>query len=164
MKLLSWLNKLIMAFSGLMLGLMTVLVILQVFWRYVLEMPFPQSQELAIYAMVYVVMFGSTIAVYNKTHIAVNFIVERVPAKFAFILRMTAYVMLIIFFYLLIKEGWALSLRAMRQLSPTTGIPVGYIMASVPISSAISMLYVFGQMYTDIKGVFVKKSNEGEQL
>lgn len=67
MKLLNWLNKLIMAFSGLMLALMTVLVILQVFWRYVLKMPFPQSQELAIYAMVYVVMFGSTIAVYKKT-------------------------------------------------------------------------------------------------
>jgi len=163
MKLLSWLNKLIMAFSGLMLGFMTVLVILQVFWRYVLEMPFPQSQELAIYAMVYVVMFGSTIAVYNKTHIAVNFIVDRVPPKFAFVLRMAAYVMLIIFFYLLIKEGWALSMRSMRQLSPTTGIPVGYIMASVPISSAISMLYVFGQMYTDIKGLFGKTNNEGEQ-
>lgn len=164
MKLLSWLNKLIMAFSGLMLALMTVLVILQVFWRYVLKMPFPQSQELAIYAMVYVVMFGSTIAVYKKTHIAVNFIVERMPEKFAFVLRMAAYAMLIIFFYLLIKEGWALSLRSMRQLSPTTGIPVGYIMASVPISSAISMLYVFGQIYTDIKGVLHKQNNEGGQV
>ena len=52
----------------------------------------------------------------------------------------------------------------MRQLSPTTGIPVGYIMASVPISSAISMLYVFGQIYTDIKGVFHKPNNEGGQV
>ncbi len=150
MKILKWLNYLIMGFSGLALAFMTIMVLLQVFYRDALKMPFPESQELAIYAMVYVVMFGSTIAVYKKTHIAVNFIVDKFPVSLEFICRMIAYCALILFFYLLITEGWTLTLRSMRQSSPSTGIPVGYIVASIPISSAISILYVLEQAWNDI--------------
>ncbi|MCF0254383.1 MAG: TRAP transporter small permease [Duodenibacillus sp.] len=151
MKLLNYLNRVVTAFAGLTLAFMTVLVILQVFYRYVLKAPFPESQELAVYAMVYVVMFGSTIAVYKKTHIAVNFFLEKASPKVAFALRVVAYAALLYFFYLLVRHGYALTLRSMRQLSPSTGIPVGYIMASVPISAAISFLYVAEQLALDVR-------------
>ena len=71
MKYLDYLNKGVTVFTGLMLGFMTVLVLLQIFYRYVLVSPFPQGQELAVYAMVYVVMFGSTIAVHNKSAVSI---------------------------------------------------------------------------------------------
>ncbi len=150
-RILRLLNTVIMGFSGIMLAIMTTLVLLQVIWRYVLESPFPQSQELAIYAMVYVVMFGSTIAVYKKSHIAVNLLVEKLPDSISFWVKMLAYAIIIYFFYLLITQGWALSLRSMRQSSPTTDIPVGYIVASIPISSAISLVYILEQVYLDIR-------------
>jgi TRAP-type C4-dicarboxylate transport system permease small subunit len=162
MKILKWLNTAIMVFTGIMLGIMTTLVMLQVIWRYILQMPFPESQELAVYAMVYVVMFGSTIAVYKKSHIAVNFIIDKLPVSLAFVLKLVAYGFLIFFFYLLIKEGWGLSMRSMRQLSPTTGIPVGYIMASLPISSAISMLYVLEQLYNEVRGFIADRRKTGD--
>ena len=66
MKPLKILNDIVMGFTALVLAFMTILVILQVIYRYILSQPFPESQELAIYAMVYVVMFGSTVAVYKK--------------------------------------------------------------------------------------------------
>lgn len=65
MKPLKILNDIVMGFTALVLAFMTILVILQVIYRYILSQPFPESQELAIYAMVYVVMFGSTVAVYR---------------------------------------------------------------------------------------------------
>ena len=101
--------------------------------------------------MVYVVMFGSTIAVYKKSHIAVNLLVEKLPDSISFWVKMLAYAIIIYFFYLLITQGWALSLRSMRQSSPTTDIPVGYIVASIPISSAISLVYILEQVYLDIR-------------
>jgi TRAP-type C4-dicarboxylate transport system permease small subunit len=80
----------------------------------------------------------------------------------AFVLKLVAYGFLIFFFYLLIKEGWGLSMRSMRQLSPTTGIPVGYIMASLPISSAISMLYVLEQLYNEVRGYIADRRKTGD--
>lgn len=162
MKLLKWLNTLIMAFSGVALAFMTIMVLLQVLYRYALKLPFPESQELAIYAMVYVVMFGSTIAVYNKSHIAVSFIVDKCPDGLKLLCRIIAYCALIVFYYLLITEGYALSMRSMLQSSPSTGIPVGYVVASIPISSAISLLYILGQFYTDIKDYMVKRKTAAQ--
>ncbi len=145
-------NAVITVLAALFLAGMTILVLLQVLYRYVLEIPFPESQELAIYAMVYVVMLGSTIAVRRKTHIAVGFVVEQLPETFAKIVRLIAYAALLLFFYLLLTEGWTLMLRSMRQRSPTTGIPVGYIVASIPFASGVSLLYVLEQMFNDFFG------------
>ena len=159
MKPLKVLNDVVTGFTALSLAFMTILVILQVIYRYILSQPFPESQELAIYAMVYVVMFGSTIAVYKKTHIAVNFVVDRSPPTIAFIIRCFAYIALLIFFYLLVDEGWALTQRSMFQRSPSTGIPVGYIMASLPVSALISILYIAEQFYDEVKKFLEQKKN-----
>ncbi len=160
MKPLKILNDIVMGFTALVLAFMTILVILQVIYRYILSQPFPESQELAIYAMVYVVMFGSTVAVYKKTHIAVTFVVDRCPPALAFFVRCFAYIALLVFFYLLADEGWSLTQRAMFQRSPSTGIPVGYIMGSLPVSAVISMLYVAEQFYNEVKNFFGNKHQE----
>ena len=157
MKPLKLLNSAVEAFTALVLAFMTILVLLQVVYRYVLSIPFPESQELAVYAMVYIVTFGSTIAVYRKSHIAVNFVVDNCPPKLALIVRCIAYISLLVFFYLLVSEGGALTRRPMRQMSPTTGIPVGYIMGTIPVTAAISILYVLEQIYMDVKGVLSNK-------
>lgn len=157
MKPLKLLNSAVEAFTALVLAFMTILVLLQVVYRYVLSIPFPESQELAVYAMVYIVTFGSTIAVYRKSHIAVNFVVDNCPPKLALIVRCIAYISLLVFFYLLVSEGWALTMRSMRQMSPTTGIPVGYIMGTIPVTAAISILYVLEQLYMDVKGFLSSK-------
>ena len=151
MKPLKVLNDAVTAFTAVVLLFMTIMVILQTFFRYVINVPFPESQELAVYAMVYVVTFGSTIAVYRKTHIAVTFIVDKCPPSLALLVRIVAYVSMLVFFAILVKEGWALTLRSMRQLSPTTGIPVGYIMGSLPVTAAISILYVLEQFYNEVR-------------
>ena len=151
MKPLKVLNDAVTLFTALVLAFMTIMVMLQVIFRYILSLPFPESQELAVYAMVYVVTFGSSIAVYRKSHVAVTLIVEKFPAALGLLMRLTAYVAMAAFFALLIKYGWDISLRAMSQRSPSTGIPVGYVMLSIPVSSVISLLYVIEQFVTDIR-------------
>ncbi len=152
MKALALLNRAVTVFTGIVLGFMTCLVMLQVIFRYVLSLPFPESQELAIYAMVYVVTFGSSIAVYKKTHVSVTFIVSKFPRTLQFVIRLCMYAATAAFFLLLVKYGWDLSMRSMIQKSPSTGIPVGWIVMSLPVSSAISLLYVVAQCVEDIIG------------
>lgn len=146
MKILEKLNSFIAACAAAMAFFMMVMVIIGIVCRYVQTWSMPESQELAVYAMVYVVMLGSSCAVYSKSHIAVTFLAERLPPALRFGVRMLSYAIMIVFFYLMARYGWDLTMRSMRQLSPITGIPVGYVVASIPFSSVLSILYVLRHM------------------
>ena len=101
MKILDKINYFVGICAALITMIMTVLVLVGIVCRYCLSVPFPEGQELAIYAMVYVVMLGSTCAVYNKTHIAVTFLVEKFPLNLRLFVRLLSYVAMLIFFYIL---------------------------------------------------------------
>lgn len=158
---LNGLNKLLGIVAGLSLFAMMVLVLMQIFYRYCLEIPLPQSQELAIFAMVYVTMFGCAMAVRNKTHVAVNFLVDRYPAHIAEVLRFVAYIITIAFFVLLCWEGCILAMKSMTQKATATGIPNGYIVAAVPIGSAISILFLLQHLAGSIQALLnMRKKGE----
>ena len=144
--ILERLNNWIQALSAVLLGIMTLLVIMQIFFRYILGNPLGETQELSIYAMVWVIMLGSTIAVRNKTHIAVSYFVELLPGSIARTVRGICYLLTIAFFAILSYQGWALMIRAMLQRSPSTGLPVGYVVAAIPVCAVISIFYVAEQM------------------
>lgn len=150
MKILHRLNTIIVNLSAIFLGGMVILVLLQVFYRYILNNPLPESQELSIYAMVYVVMLGSTIAIKNKTHIAVEFVRDLLPKKMNFFVNQVSYLIMLFFFTTLLVQGWKLTVRSMLQISPSTGIPVGYITFSIPLCAAISILYIIEHSINDI--------------
>lgn len=149
MKILEILNSLIKSLSGIALGLMTLLVILEVVYRYLLNSPLSFTQDSAIFAMVYVVMLGSTIAVRNRAHIAVDFVGNMLPARYAYALRLITYGIMLFFFFILLKNGWTLTMRSMMQISPSLGIPIGYVIFSIPLSAGISMLYILEHMIKD---------------
>ncbi len=147
---LNGLYKVLGFVAGLSLFAMMVLVLMQIFYRYCLEIPLPQSQELAIFAMVYVTMFGCAMAIRNRTHVAVNFLVDRYPPHIAEALRLLAFTITILFFALLFWEGCLLTMRSMTQKATATGIPNGYIVAAIPIGSAISILFLGQHLLTSI--------------
>ena len=151
MKALRALNSIVAAFTGVMLGIMTVLVLLQVLFRYVISVPFPESQELAVYAMVYVVTFGSSVAVFNHTHVCVSFVSDMAPPALRFLMRVCTCVAMVIFFGLLVKYGFDLAARSMMQRGTATGIPVGYVVAAIPVSSIICCIYSIGQFIEEVQ-------------
>lgn len=151
MKILDKINYFVGICAALITMIMTVLVLVGIVCRYCLGVPFPEGQELAIYAMVYVVMLGSTYAVYNKTHIAVTFLVEKFPLNLRLFVRLLSYVAMLIFFYILLDYGWTLTQRSMLQMSPSTGIPVGYVVISLPFAAALSIIYVIKQIIEEFQ-------------
>lgn len=140
--MLTMLNRALGFLAALSLFAMMILVLMQIFYRYCLEIPLPQSQELAIFAMVYVTMLGCAMAIRSKTHVAVNFLVDRYPPRLAETFRILAYLVTIAFFVLLFWQGCNLTLRSMTQKATATGIPNGYIVAAIPIGSALSILFL----------------------
>mgnify|MGYP000898283037 CR=1 FL=1 len=150
MKALATLNRGIEALSVLSMALMTALVIIQVFYRYVLQNPLTVTQEVSVYAMVWVVMLGSTIAVRKRTHIAVTLFVDKMPPALRRAIMTLSYAIILAFWGIMLTQGWKVADRAMLQISPSSGIPVGWIMLSIPLSAAVSILYTLELFWIDV--------------
>lgn len=150
MKALATLNRGIEALSAGALAVMTALVLIQVFYRYVLKDPLTVTQEVSVYAMVWVVMLGSTIAVRNRTHIAVSLVVDKMPPALRRGVMALGYCIILAFWGIMLVQGWNVADRAMLQISPSSGIPVGWVMLAIPLSAAVSILYTLELFLVDV--------------
>ena len=153
MKFFNGLDRFIGAVCGVTMAIMMLLVLQQVLFRYVLKIPSPATQEIAIYCMVYVAMLGSVLAIRHKTHVAVNFVVDRLPPRFASAVRIISSLIVIAFFVILFWQGCKLTQRATFQHSTTTGITVAYIMVSIPISAVLSIIFTLEHLVHEIRGL-----------
>ena len=138
--------------SAILLGLMTLLVLIQVFWRYVLNTPLGEPLELSVMCMVWATMLGTASAVRNKSHIAVTMLADAVPPTVRRVMTFVTYGVMLIVFYLISTEGWTVVLRGMRQMSTITGIPHGYVALSIPVCGWLSVVYILEHVWKEIRG------------
>ncbi|UTW06875.1 TRAP transporter small permease [Pseudomonas benzenivorans] len=132
------------ALNGLAAALfivMTALVCLQVFYRYVLNSPLTGSEEAARAILIYIVLLGSAVAVGNRSHMAIDYFCNRFPAplrKLASLLYLLAIAAIALLFMV---KGSELAQRTMMQTTPALQIPKGLIVCAFPLGGALMLLY-----------------------
>lgn len=141
--------------TGILMAVMTALVLIEVFWRYVLNSPLGAPLELSIMCMVWIAMLGTATAVRTRSHIAVTMLVDAMPPGLRRATQFFSYAVMLAVFYIVATQGWTVAMRAMRQLSTMTGIPQGYTALCVPACGVLCMLYILEQAWTE----FQKKEN-----
>jgi TRAP-type C4-dicarboxylate transport system permease small subunit len=133
-----WLDRLvewavITAFLGFV-----ALSFIQVVLRYGFGRPLTWSEEICRYLFVWVVFVGAGVAARYNGHIALTFLVDRLPAGprrgLAVIMGMLSLGMLLLVF---VWQGWILTTVSMRQESPATGLPVGYAALAIPVGGLL---------------------------
>ena len=131
------------AAGWLLVGLgvmMSVTVLLQVFFRFVVYMPFPWSEEIARYLMIWVGMVGSFVALRKGRHIGVTFLVEKLPAALNRVLAPLVQATLIAFLAVIAREGWNLAVANAAQKSPAMMIPMIYPYLAIPVGAGLMMI------------------------
>lgn len=134
-KIFLWLDKFEKTMVTVLLSTMTVVVFLQVFFRFVIKGSLPWSEELARYLMVWAVFIGASMGAKVGAHIGVEAFVSFFPKK----LRMAAIVLsgflsvLFCLIILILSSKVVLSIKAAGQLSPAMEIPMYWAYLSVPV-------------------------------
>lgn len=144
-------NKFILITVGIILGIMSVVIIYQVFSRFFLGLPLPWSEELARYLMAYTIFAGAALALRQQKMIAVEFISERLTWKTRRILKTIVNIICIIFFILLFFKGFEMMERVHLQVSGAMRIPMSIPYASIPVGSTLltmNAIAVIIEMYT----------------
>lgn len=146
-RILSVLTNLINGAMVLLFLVMTSLVCLQVFYRYVLNSPLVGSEELARALLIYIVMIGSAVAVGSRSHMAIDYFHERFPAPLVKASLIIHYLVLLAIALLFITQGYDLAQRTMVMKTPALQLPRGLLVAAFPISGALMMVYIAGLVF-----------------
>lgn len=129
---------------------MTVVTLLQVFFRFVIYMPFPASEELARFSMIWMAMLGCVVALRLGRHLGVRVLVDRLPSGlYDRWMAPCIQIVMMVFFGLIAVQGWDLALRNSGQLSPALEISMFYPYLAVPVGGALMWLVVFADFLHD---------------
>lgn len=151
MRIFDRLDYTVRVLIGLLMGLMTALVLIDVFWRYMLNRPLGYPQEISIMCMVWIVMLGTAVCIRRKTHVAVTMVTENMPSPGKRFLAFFGIVVMIALFFYIATDGWSVVLRAMRQKSTITGIPQGYVAFAVPVCGVLSIAFLLEQAWLELR-------------
>ena len=127
----------------LALGLaMTLLILLQVFFRFVIYIPFPWSEEAARYLMIWMGMLGSVIALKQQRHIGVTFFVEKLPHLPQKFVKVLVQGTMALFLGVLFWQGLVFAQFNANQLSPAMEISMLIPFSAIPTGAAMMILVI----------------------
>ncbi|NLY26503.1 MAG: TRAP transporter small permease [Alcaligenaceae bacterium] len=138
-----------------LLSLMSLLIGVQVFMRYVMNDSLTWSEELARYCFIWATYIGVACGVKRKGHIAVEALVQRFSPFYRHIAAIVAHLLFILFAVLVLKEGYALTLKIFKfgQQSSAMGVPMGYIYMAPVVGFGLVILRLIQSIVGEIRAM-----------
>jgi len=131
------LSDLVESIAGVLLAVVVVIVLIQVFGRYVLQMSLSWPEELARYVLVWLTIFGVAAAAATRSQIVVDTILELVSPRARRVMEGLGALAGLVAVVLLVWTSQPLLFGpASRSTSPATGIPSFWIYLAIPIGGA----------------------------
>lgn len=158
------LDNILKVLTGASLLIMFILVVWQVFTRYVLNNPSTWSEELVAYLFAWSTLFVASLVVSEKGNMNIPVLVEKREPKTQKVLKIFGELMILIFsLTVLTVGGIAITKLALSQTTSSLSIAVGYFYIPLPITGIINICYTIMNIKDILAGkeVFVKaKSTE----
>ncbi|MDF1585603.1 TRAP transporter small permease [Marinimicrococcus flavescens] len=125
----------------LSLGAMTVAIIVNVFFRYVLASPLAWPPELARYLMVAITLLASSLALREGSHVAVTILVERLPLGLQLAVRLAGLVLVALFLTVVLWQGAILTfVEGPMQTAPSLGISMLLAFLPLPLGALLMLI------------------------
>ena len=132
------------------LSALALVVFTQVVFRYLLQLPLFWTEETARYCLVWASLLGGGVALYRGQHIAVTYLVDRLPTSLRKLairlvqLSVTAIVVVILI------GGIDLVMITQRQLSPALRISMSYPYLALPVGSFIMLVHCIATIFRPV--------------
>lgn len=148
---IAMMNTLLRHIVGAMLGVMVLTVAAQIVVRFVLPKfgilaAAPWTEELARYLMVWSIFLGAAIATRSGAMIAMDSVVDALPAALGDGVRTLSFVITLAFFALLVWLGVRWTQFGMIETSTVMAAPMALVYAAMPVGSSIAILNILALM------------------
>jgi TRAP-type C4-dicarboxylate transport system permease small subunit len=150
------LNNVVKYLAAILLGAMTILVFLQVLFRYVLNHPLDWSEELSSFAFVWMALLGASIGLKRKENPRLDLIINQFSAKAQRTVAALYDLTILFLLAVLFIYGARLTAEMRSQTTAALGYSVSYVYAVLPVSAAIMFVHLVVQTI----GLFRGKAQE----
>ena len=151
-----------MSYLGLIcLGGFIISVLIQVISRTFLPKTPSWTEELARYLFIYMVAFGSSVAVHKKEFVAVDLIIDFLPKIIRKLIELVINIVLLLFvIFVLLKSVLSFAILEYRMVSTAMQVPMQYIYFSMIILFGLLILSFVMEILYQVKEIL---SNKGEK-
>ena len=147
-----WMDKFLSIACAVLLSFMTILVLIQVFSRYVLNSPVAFTEELVRYSLIWTGFIGAAYAFSTREHMSLTLVRDKFTGKaHTFSSGGTSLILLLAIFVITIG-GFKLAVSASREFSALLGIPRSLVYSIAPISGIFIIIAQIINIYEDITG------------
>ena len=132
--------------------LMTLVLLLQVFARYVAKISIPWTEELARYLLVLMTFTGAALALREKQHIAITVLLDRVSATVRICLELFFDVVIMLFLGAVFRGS--LTMVQLTWETPAGTIPwitTGRLYLILPFATLLMLGYLLAQVFQAAK-------------
>ena len=136
-----FLEKPVEVVTGMLTVLLTVVVFLQVVYRYVLHSPLAWSEEFAMFLFQWCLFLGAAVAVRYDKHFFVDLIISRLPNRWRTATQILSSVIIFAVAYVMIHVGIKMVVSSMDHFYPVLQFPIAYGYLVFPISGTLMVIY-----------------------
>ena len=123
-----------------LLLVMTVLITWQVIARFVIGSPLTFSEEVSRFAMIWMTMLGAAYAYRYGTLISVDVLTDIAGPRMTRVLRIGIALLSLAFAYVLLTQGFSITMRVAGQTAPSTRVSMAWLYAAVPAGATLIAL------------------------
>ena len=148
-----------MSYLGLVcLGGFIISVLIQVISRTFLPKTPSWTEELARYLFIYMVAFGSSVAVHKKEFVAVDLIIDFLPKIIRKLIELVINIVLLLFVtFVLLKSVLGFAILEYRMVSTAMQVPMQYIYFSMIILFGLLILSFVMEILYQVKEILSSK-------
>ncbi len=138
-------NKGLEVLVGLALASMTAIIFFQVVVRFVfaklnLQISAPWTEELSRYLMIWAIFIGAAIVARRADALAVEALVQSVPAHVGRVLKYCAHLLSLVFYGWIFVLGLEWAEFGLSEMAPVLNVPMAFVYASMSIGAALTMV------------------------
>ncbi|MBL3540065.1 TRAP transporter small permease [Aminivibrio sp.] len=131
--------------------LMTAIVLLGVFFRYVVRDPLGWSEELSRYLMIWMALLSVALCVWRHEHVGVTMAIKKLPRTVAKTLIFVSNGLVMYFLLVLTRYGFRMAEGGKAQLSTALDTSMEWWLMAVPVSALLCMIMLSCKMVLDVR-------------
>ena len=139
-------DHIVMAVAVALWVLFFVSVFLQVFVRYVLELPLPWTEEVAREAFIWCSMLTASVIVGRDQHFALTVGIDQLPERARTLVRLLGAILCLAFALVLLDKSFAWSWRMRFATTSVMEFPQGAVYAIIPFSAFYMALHLLARI------------------
>ena len=132
--------------------IMVIVGVLQILLRYFFNISLTWSNEILIFAFIWITYLSIVIALSKKLHLGVDMLTNLFPSSVQLKIQLFSNILIIIFCIVIFISSIPLIRGNFYQFSPSLGIRMSYIYASIPIAMLSMAIITFKEIIKNKKG------------